>query len=136
MDRQLPVVRSSEGVETVSPVWRCPEMVAGNTTEPWMIDEPKDTSYRFNVFYAAGRRTSMMSKSAEAMVFFDGSFPNWRQEQYPHYARNSALAKVNVNYGDGHVAPLTMAELKAKDWKEGTLEGDSLLYKDGWRLTN
>lgn len=101
-----------------------------------MTDEPKDTSYRYNVFYAAGRKTSMMSKSAEAMLFFDGSFPNWRQVQYPHYARNAEQPKINVGYGDGHVASLNLKELVAKQWRDGVLEGDTLLYKDGWRLTN
>jgi prepilin-type N-terminal cleavage/methylation domain-containing protein/prepilin-type processing-associated H-X9-DG protein len=137
MSRQLPVVRSSDGgVESVHPAWRCPEMVSGNTTEEWMTDEPKDTSYRYNVFYAAGRRTSMMSKSSEAMLFFDGSFPDWRLAQYPHYPRNANLPNVNVGFGDGHVASFNLKELVAKQWRDGVLEGDTMLYKDGWRLTN
>lgn len=136
MERQLPVVRSSQGVESVNPVWRCPEVVVGNTTEEWMADELKDTSYRYNVFYAAGRRTSMMSKASEAMLFFDASFPDWQTIQYPHYSRNADLAKINVGYGDGHVASLNIKDLRRKQWIVGTLEGDSQLFKDGWRPTN
>lgn len=137
MEQQLPVTRAREGVlESVNPVWRCPEMVPGNTTEEWMTDEPRDTSYRYNVFYAAGRRTSMMSQSSEAMLFFDGCWPDWRPMQYPHNPRNADLAKINVGYGDGHVASLTLKELQNAQWRSGVLEGDTLLYKKGWRNTD
>jgi prepilin-type N-terminal cleavage/methylation domain-containing protein/prepilin-type processing-associated H-X9-DG protein len=136
MERELPIVRAnSDGrEEQVHPVWRCPEMYIGNTGEVWMVDHPKHTTYRYNVFYAAGRKTTMMNKSAEAMLFYDGSWPDWRPNQYPHYPMKPDLPKMNVVYGDGHVASLTYRELIAKDWRDGVTEGDSKLYKDGWRL--
>lgn len=138
LKRELPIIQGDSNAvgQVVNPAWRCPEMVAGNTTETWMVDEPKDTTYRYNVFYAAGRKLSAMRKSSEAMVFYDGSFPDWRISQYPHNPGKPNLAKINVGYGDGHVASLTYRELIAKDWREGVVEGDSDLYKDGWRLEN
>jgi prepilin-type N-terminal cleavage/methylation domain-containing protein/prepilin-type processing-associated H-X9-DG protein len=138
LKRELPIIKGDANAvgQSVNPAWRCPEMVAGNTTETWMIDELKDTTYRYNVFYAAGRKLATMRKSSNAMIFYDGSFPDWRMAQYPHYPGKSELAKINVGYGDGHVASLTYRELLSKDWREGVIEGDSALYKDGWRLEN
>lgn len=138
VENLFPPVRNANATtgSFVNPIWTCPEVVPGSAGQPWMT-EPNNTHYRYNLYYAAGRRTSMMKSSSLAMIMYDCAWPDWVPGQYPHYPPKFDKAGVNVLYGDGHTGLVSLKELSTRlDWRQGIAEGDTAFYKTGWRLTN
>lgn len=129
----LPFPNGKDGNPVVqNPAWNCPEGIPGSAGNTW-IYESINTQYRYNTRWAAGRKSSAMSKSSEAMVYYDVCWPDWKPTQYPHNPTRPDKASINVVYGDGHVDSATYKQLIAGNWLPGVDEGDSNLYKTGWR---
>jgi prepilin-type N-terminal cleavage/methylation domain-containing protein len=118
---------------TVNPIWHCPEVLP----DQWFGN---GMHYRYNVFYAPGRRTSAMTDSTQAVLFWDMSFPDWLPEFYPHYGPAANKVGLNAVYGDGHAGSLKIAEMiKDMDWiptNNGINQGETRFLKNGWRLDN
>lgn len=136
LEKGLPPVRRPSGSDPgkVNQIWRCPEVVPGSEGELWMTAD-YNTLYRYNVCFAPGRRATMMKTSARAMINYDMSWPDWPAARYPHYAPRADQASINVLYGDGHVASLTVRDLAKLNWKPGSPqleEGQTLFYQQGW----
>jgi prepilin-type N-terminal cleavage/methylation domain-containing protein len=128
LNRYLPEPKPNEQ----NKAWLCPEGIPGSAGNTWIYD-PINTQYRYNTRWAAGRKVSTMQRSSEAMLFYDVCWPDWKAAQYPHNSPKPDKASINVVYGDSHVESRTFKELQAMNWKAGVDEGDSDLYKKGWR---
>jgi prepilin-type N-terminal cleavage/methylation domain-containing protein/prepilin-type processing-associated H-X9-DG protein len=115
-------------------VWRCPEIVPGSAGLDWLV-EPVNGHYRYNIYFAPGRRANKMKRAAEAMTNYDVVWPDWTPAQYPHYAPQANRAGINVLYGDGHVTFIQYKVLLNElNWKPSFEEGDTKFYRNGWTL--
>jgi prepilin-type N-terminal cleavage/methylation domain-containing protein len=135
LEKTFPTYKVTPGKQAwVSRVWRCPELTRENTGEQWLADEIS-THYRYNIFYAPGRRLSKIKQASEAMTNYDVCWPDWKPGQYPHYPPRFDKAGINVLYGDAHVAYVPLKVLTTElDWRVGVDEGDSKFYQKGWAL--
>lgn len=95
--------------------------------------------YRFNNFYAAGKRPRF--KATEAVVFWDFSYTYTPNAMWSHY-RGSSNPVINLAYADGHVGTASAKELRSGDRANGVaplypLGGSDYtarLYRLGWVL--
>ena len=95
--------------------------------------------YRFNNFYAAGKRPRF--KATEAVVFWDFSYTYTPNAMWSHY-RGSSNPVINLAYADGHVGTASAKELRSGDRASGVtplypLGGSDYtarLYRLGWVL--
>jgi prepilin-type N-terminal cleavage/methylation domain-containing protein len=122
---------------TVNPIWKCPEIVE----DQWYY---AGVHYRYNTFYAPGRRTTAMTDSTQAVLFWDMSWPDWLPENYPHYGPQAAKVSMNAVYGDGHAGSVRIADLirdpdPVQAWiptNNQINQGETRFLKSGWRLDN
>lgn len=115
---------------TVNVVWRCPEITAGAAPLPWLLNN-WETNYRFNFLYAAGAKTSDARRPFEAVLYYDTNWPDWQATNYPH--QSGKKAGVNVCYADGHVAFVSLNEMRVMGWINGGSWGRSEFLNKGWR---
>ena len=95
--------------------------------------------YRFNNFYAAGKRP--LYKASEAVLFWDFTYTYTPNEMWSHY-RGSSNPVINLAYADGHVGTAAAKELRAGDRSQriaplypvGGSDYTARLYKLGWVL--
>lgn len=142
LEKGLPPARRPSGSDLgkVNQIWRCPEVVPGSSSAPlgsdgsfWVgITDDHNTLYRYNVCFAPGRRATQMKTAARAMINYDMCWPDWTPASYPHFGPLPDRAAINVLYGDGHVASLTVNDLTKLNWKKGVEEGQSKFYQQGW----
>jgi prepilin-type processing-associated H-X9-DG protein len=145
LERALPPARPANGTDKgkVNQIWRCPEVNPGSAGAPigpdglpWVaMTDDYNTLYRYNVNFAAGRRSTQMKTAARAMICYDMCWPDWTAVSYPHYGQVADQAAINVLYGDGHVVPLRRPELLKMNWKPANpkiLEGQTKFYQQGW----
>jgi prepilin-type N-terminal cleavage/methylation domain-containing protein/prepilin-type processing-associated H-X9-DG protein len=115
----------------VNLLWKCPEINPGGAPLEWLLNS-WETNYRFNFLYAAGAPTSHARKSAEALLYYDICWPDWPETSYQH--QSGKKAGINVCYVDGHVAFITVKELRLKGWiKSNDNWRQSEFLHQGWR---
>jgi len=115
----------------VNPAWRCPEVVAGSTPLPWLLNK-WEAHYRYNFPFAGGVKATSPIKSSLAVLFRDQCWPDWKPTEYPHVRGRNAPG-INVLYADGHVDFVAVTDLRKAGWT-GSGEGHFTKFiSDGWK---
>lgn len=104
-------------------VLRCPA-TEKNTAQAWLKD-PQYAHYRFNVFYGQDKRPL---DPANALLFFDTTYPDWSTAQFSHSPGGAAF--LNAAYADGHVISLPYSQYKKLN--PGTDEPQNDFFALGW----
>ena len=111
----------------VSPtkVIHCPA-AQKNPKQAWLQDQ-QYPGYKYNVQYAQNKKP--LVSSANAMLYFDTTWPDWTQDVFAHSPGSGAF--LHVAYADGHVAAMSYKDYITAN-SAGTDEWNGDFFELGW----
>ena len=114
-------------IPNVSPakVIHCPA-AQKNPKEAWLQDQ-QYPGYKYNVKYAQNKKP--LVTAANAMLYFDTTWPDWTQDDFAHSPGSGAY--LHVAYADGHVATMNYKDYIAIN-SAGTDEWNGDFFELGW----
>jgi prepilin-type processing-associated H-X9-DG protein len=104
-------------------VLRCPA-AQKNQKEAW-LQAPQYCHYRYNIWHAQNKTPEF--GYANAMLFFDTTWPNWKAAECAH--SDGTSASVNIAYADGHINTLKYVDYVALNTGN---EAQCDLFARGW----